>query len=47
MDIARSPEVAKKKKVKRIIFSVLTLLVVAFVTVVLAVAVPWLAIVTN
>jgi HlyD family secretion protein len=36
MDIPRSPEVAKKKKVKRIIFSVLTLLVVAFVTVVLA-----------
>jgi len=36
MDIPRSPEVAKKKKVKRVIFSVLTLLVVAFVTVVLA-----------
>ena len=36
MDIARSPEVAKKKKLKRIAFSVVTLLVVAFVTVVLA-----------
>ncbi len=36
MDIQRSPEVAKKKKVKRIVFSVVALLVVAFVTVVLA-----------
>ena len=36
MDIPRSPEVAKKKKVKRVIFSVVALLVVAFVTVVLA-----------
>lgn len=36
MDIARSPEVAKKKKLKRIAFSVVALLVVAFVTVVLA-----------
>lgn len=36
MDIQRSPEVAKKKKVKRIVFSVAALLVVAFVTVVLA-----------
>ena len=36
MDIQRSPDVVKKKKVKRIIFSVLALLVAAFVTVVLA-----------
>jgi HlyD family secretion protein len=36
MDIPRSPEVAKKRKVKRVIFSVVALLVVAFVTVVLA-----------
>src|SRR3954454_12989727 len=36
MDVPRSPEVAKKKKIKRVIFSVAALLVVAFVTVVLA-----------
>jgi HlyD family secretion protein len=36
MDVPRSPEVARKKKIKRVVFSVVTLLVVAFVTVVLA-----------
>jgi HlyD family secretion protein len=36
MDVPRSPEVARKKKIKRVAFSVVTLLVVAFVTVVLA-----------
>ena len=36
MDVPRSPEVAKRKKAKRILFSVATLIVVVFVTVVLA-----------
>lgn len=36
MDVPRSPEVAKKKKIKRVAFTVVALLVVAFVTVVLA-----------
>ena len=36
MDVPRSPDVAKRKKAKRILFSVATLIVVVFVTVVLA-----------